>query len=41
MELKIDPKRPQGKTNNDLEEDRTRKGEKKDNKNKKKSQQAL
>ena len=37
-ELKIDPKRPQEKKNNDFEEDITTRGEKKDNKDKKKRQ---
>ena len=38
---KIDPKRPQEKKNNDFEEDRTRRGEKKDNKDAKKRQYEL
>ena len=38
MEFKIDPKRPQEMKHNDFEEDRTRRGEKKDNKDDKKRQ---
>ena len=41
MDFKIDPKRPQEKKNNDFEEDKTRRGEKKDNKNVKKRQSEL
>ena len=37
----IDPKRPQEKTNNDYEEDKTGRGEKKDNKNDKRRQYEL
>ena len=38
---KIDPQRPQKKENNDFEEDRTTRGEKKDNKDDKKTQYEL
>ena len=38
---KIDPKRPQEMKNNDFEEDRTRRGEKKDNKDNKKRENDL
>ena len=38
---KIDPKRPQEMKNNDFEEDRTRRCEKKDNKDDKKRQYEL